>query len=324
MSIIFALLFAVCHHIAGAATISDRVSQPTVLEVNCGRHGYGGEISKKKSGTRGQGAPFRSIGRAQEEIRRLRGMSEAAATPITVRISGLCELKDTLHLVGPSDSNVRYVGTSAGAILSGGTRIELPHNINDGGHMSPTHRTTPINIDLKQYNMTTDTLGKLSGRGYSGGSACILINNFEKSAAELFYRAPGSQSNAGHRAYGAAQQGGMWLARFPNRASGGLPSAQDWAEISSVDNLTLTVDAFESQLSTWRSEVASGHEAWMHGLWAWNWADSHRPVLSIQDDKITVGCECDFVHCQILAVDIDLPLLPHTDATRHWTHTHPF
>ena len=27
----------------------------------------------------------------------------------------------------------------------------------------------------------------------------------------------------------------------------------------------------------------------MHGLWAWNWADSHRPVLSISGTNITVG-----------------------------------
>ena len=27
----------------------------------------------------------------------------------------------------------------------------------------------------------------------------------------------------------------------------------------------------------------------MHGLWAWNWADSHRPLLSIRGSNITVG-----------------------------------
>ena len=327
MLIILALLLAACHHVAGyiearagrwpiltkAATISDRASESTILEVNCGHHWYDGKLSQETSGTGTPSAPFRSIARAQEEIRRLRGMNEAAATPITVHISGLCELKGTLDLVGPSDSNVRYVGTSAGAILSGGTRIEVVHNANTGDRMS---RTEPIHIDLRKYNMTTDTLGKLSGRGYSGGSACILVNNFEKSATELFYRAPGSQSYAGHRAYGAAQHGGMWVARFPNRAQGGLPSAQDWAEISSVNNVTLTVDSFKSQLSTWRSELASGRQAWMHGLWAWNWADSHRPVLSIQDDKITVGCWSRpspiVSRWQLTSIS---PQLSHTDAT---------
>ena len=29
----------------------------------------------------------------------------------------------------------------------------------------------------------------------------------------------------------------------------------------------------------------------MHGLWAWNWADSHRPLLSIRGGNITVGAD---------------------------------
>ena len=29
----------------------------------------------------------------------------------------------------------------------------------------------------------------------------------------------------------------------------------------------------------------------MHGLWKWNWADSHRPLLSIRGSNITVGAD---------------------------------
>ena len=207
----------------------------------------------------------------------------SSAASATVQIKGVCELPSPLTL-GPADSNTRYVGAATGAMLSAGTRIKLP-----AATLGVAGGT--VEVDLTQYNFTSDSLGKLSGRGYSGGSACILTANYEPSAAELFYRPDGASSLAGARAYGPAQEGTMWVARAPNRALGGLPAAADWAGITTVDNLTLTIDAFEKQLPLWSDELAAGAEMFMHGLWAWNWADSHRPVLSISGNNITVGAD---------------------------------
>lgn len=231
-------------------------------------------------------APFRTVQRAQLALRTLRaGKSSAAeAAEAVVHINGVCELAETLTL-GPADGHTRYVGGGGGAMLSAGTRIVLPSTNPQAAAASP------LVVDLTKFGFTSATLGKLSGRGYSGGSACILVQNFESSAAELFYRPHGASSAAGARAYGPAQLGGMWNARSPNRAPGGLPAASDWAGISTVDNLTLTADAFASQLPAWQAEMAKGGTLFMHGLWAWNWADSHRPVLAIAGSNITVGAD---------------------------------
>ena len=82
-----------------------------------------------------------------------------------------------------------------------------------------------ITIDLSRYNFSSANLGELRGRGYSGGSACIDLDNFEPSAAELFYRPPGPASTAGEKSSGPAEVGVMRLARFPN-VGGAVPSAQ--------------------------------------------------------------------------------------------------
>ena len=83
----------------------------------------------------------------------------------------------------------------------------------------------------------------------------------------------------------------MWIARSPNRALGGLPAVTDWAGISTVDNLTLTIDSFKAELPSWKTELDAGGVAYLHGLWAWNWAESHRPLLGLSGDNITVGTD---------------------------------
>jgi hypothetical protein len=246
-------------------------------------------------------APFRTLQQAQYAIRAFRTAAtanEPSAPPpaAVVNIKGLCELKSPLTL-SAEDSHVRYIGSAA--ILSGGTEIKIPSTFGS---------TMPVEVDLKTYNFTAVNLGKLSGRGYSGGSACILVDNFEPSAAELFFRPAGASSAAGARAYGPAQEGTMWVARFPNRAAGGLPAASDWAGITSVENLTLTIDAFQSMLPAWQTELGAGGEAFLHGLWKWNWADSHRPLLGINGSRIAVGADD-------INRDVN-PIRPHKTATQ--------
>jgi hypothetical protein len=258
-------------------------------------------------------APFRSLHRAQQAARSSsarRGSSSsgsisstqvpppphAGAAAAVVHITGLCQLPRPLTLTA-ADSATHFVGTQVGTIISAGTQISIP----------PDALSGPIEIDLRAYNLSGAALGNLSARGYSGGSACILANNWEPSAAELFFRPDGPRSRAGARAYGPAQDGTMWVARHPNRAAGGLPAATDWAGITTVHGAApshspppppvaskpprITVGAFRPMLSQWGAELATGKRAMMHGLWSWNWADSHRPILAIDGENITVGCD---------------------------------
>ena len=37
----------------------------------------------------------------------------------------------------------------------------------------------------------------------------------------------------------------------------------------------------DARLAKWKAELDSGTEVWTHGLWTWNWADSHRQVRAI-------------------------------------------
>ena len=248
-----------------AAAAAHELQRATEIHVDCSSSG-----SDAADGSRG--APLRSIHAAQRAIRSRRETEQGSAAAAVVHIAGLCELPEPLVL-GPADSNVRYVG-GAGAILSGGTRVV--HGESATGAAGDVQR-----VDLSAFNFSADSLGELRGRGYSGGSACILLDNYEQSAAELFYRPDGPSSAAGARSYGPAESGTMRIARTPDRA-GGTPSAADWAGIDAVDNQTLTINSFGSQMSDWSGEIAAGEKAWLHGLWAWNWADSHRPIERIE------------------------------------------
>jgi parallel beta-helix repeat protein len=222
---------------------------------------------------------LRTVHAAQASVRSLRENDTTKPTPAVVHITGLCELKTVLQF-DAKDNNVIYIGDGEGAILSAGTQLETTHGDENG----------LISIDLAKYNFSADNLGKLKGRGYSGGSACILLNRFESSAAELFYRPNSTRSTASARSVSVEDMDTMRLARFPNVASGGLPSDADWLKISTVKDHTLGLNGVTpAQLASWGQEMAAGSDAWMHGLWAWNWADSHRPITSVGIDSLVVG-----------------------------------
>ena len=237
--------------------------------ASAAEHNFHVDCNKGDDRNRGTSAlaPFRTVHAAQKAIRVVRGESGSVSAAV-VSVTGRCELQTTLAL-GPADSNTRYVAAGSGAMLSGGTAIAIT---------DVPSTSVPLTVDLAAHGFTSARdLGELRGRGYSGGSACIEVNVFEPSAAELFYRPDGPSSVAGARAYGPseASSGRMRLARFPNAAPD-VPARADWASIDSVDtsSLTLTVGAFTARLDKWRAEIESGtHDAWTHGLWTWNWAD---------------------------------------------------
>eukprot|EP01043_Picozoa_sp_COSAG02_P005841 COSAG02_NODE_161_length_32629_cov_10.363142_9_plen_428_part_00 len=246
----------------------------TVYHVDCSTG------SDANSGAKGR--PFRSVHHAQAAIHAQRSAagdkSERAST--TVKITGLCELLNPLVL-SEADDNVHWVGNGDGAILSGGTRIEAAED----------STSSVQTVDLKPLKFTSASLGTLKGRGYTGGSACILLDNYESSPAELFYRPPGPNSIAGARSSGPEEIGTMRLARYPN-IDNAVPTISDWAKITSVNNHTVKISGANStMLAGWEAELKAGGQVFAHGLWSWNWADSHRPVLSVDvaAGSITIG-----------------------------------
>jgi hypothetical protein len=259
------LLLAVASHPVTAIT----------LTVDCGSG------SDDAAGT--AAAPLRTLEQAHRLLRGARGSSEKVA-PASVHIKGLCELAQPLEL-GAADSHVAYLGIGDGAILSAGTQLH-----SSAGGLEKSH-LVPRTVDLMPYNFSSSTLGQLRGRGYTGGSACILLNNLEASQAELFFRPGSAASLAGARSSGAEEVGTMRLARFPNIA-GAVPSTSDWAKITSVQNHTLKIGGVTpTKLAAWAAEIKAGRQVFAHGLWDWNWADSHRPLSSIDAaaGTVTVG-----------------------------------
>lgn len=242
--------------------------------------------------------PFKTPEQAREHIRTLRSSANynyvdshsGLFTLLTVNVAGWCELASTLVLDNPAlDSNVAWTGSGADAGFSGGVQLSAADTNTANG-------TAITQVNLKKYNFSTSNLGKLSGRGYSGGSACIDLNNFEASAAELFYR-PHKEGGAGAGA-GAGDVvedlETMRVARFPNVA--GTPATSDWLEVAHVGSVGATgtplgvTAAVAARLSKWSAELEAnpGAQAWTHGLWSWNWADSHRPVTAIAPDTETL------------------------------------
>ena len=87
----------------------------------------------------------------------------------------------------------------------------------------------------------------------------------------------------------------MYLARFPNLEQPGTPSTADWSQIHSVTagkTIGLSTEMSKRTLR-WHAQQTSRGDIMTHGLWSGtNWADSHRPVVSIKkhsDSEIEGG-----------------------------------
>ena len=213
--------------------------------------------------------PLASVAAARDAIRLSRLAQKAPFSPMTVMITGLCELPSSLTLDRPADSHVAYVGAGPGAILSGGTKLDVPADAVDAGTNAAD--SAPITLDLSTYGFSAANLGRLRGKGYTGGNACIVTNNYIPTAAELTYRPGGAASVAGAAAYGPGEIGTMRLARYPN-VQAAVPSKTDWAKLSKVDNHTLSIAGVDAvRAKRWAADLAvPGAEGWMHGLWSWN------------------------------------------------------
>lgn len=190
-------------------------------------------------------APFRTLEKARMAMRSSMGGT------VWIR-GGVCELPTPLQLT-KDDSNVRWSAyKNEKVLLSGGVQIhpEKFTAANNGVN-------GVMQIDLKTQNITD--YGTLKGRGYAGGSACILVNNFESSALELYYRPEVSSNTAS-----AAQMRLMTLARYPNLK---FPVATtNWAKVRSVSGSVLSVDA-DMAKRMGEGKWAQQEDIWTHGLW---------------------------------------------------------
>ena len=238
-------------------------------------------------------APFRSLTRARDAIRAARSHSHstaAAETPADVFIrGGVCQLPEPLQL-GASDSAVAWGAYQDESVLiSGG--LTVPPEL-----LTPPAKSGGVyTVDLTQLNLTAKDTGVLRPRGFpGGGGGDIAVWRFEPSAMELFYR-PGSVDHVGRGQNRNAADAQMVLARFPNLAQPGKPSAADWAQIHSVTaGKTIGLStAMSKRTLQWNEQQASRRDIMTHGLWSTtNWADSHRPVMSIvnhSDSEVAGG-----------------------------------
>ena len=261
---------------------------PTLFFVDC-------DAGSDAAGGTSPDAPFRSIHRAQDAIHAAR-VASGPTDAFSVEIVGACELDRPLTLSGAADSYVTWRAGARGALLSGGAAVPAAART--------TGSDGVVTVNLKALNFTTASLGVLKGRGYAGGSACILTNNYESAAAELFYRRADAVAGAADADAAAAT---MRVARYPNVQSSGLPSASDWSRVTQVVSKdaagggVIALDVPAARMANWSAELTAGGTAWAHGLWAWNWADSHRPIVAVDAaaTRVTVTTD-DYNH------DVDL------------------
>jgi parallel beta-helix repeat protein len=272
----------------------EAASAVVTFYVSCdeGDDGAAGSLAK----------PFRSLTRARDAIRAARSHSQSTAvaeTPAAVFIrSGVCQLPEPLQL-DASDSNVAwsgYHGTKFGTklesvLISAGLTVPpelVTHPAKSGGVYT---------VDLAQLNLTANDTGALRPRGFpGGGGAGIAVWRFEPSGAELFFRSA-SAGRAGRGQNRNAADAQMRLARFPNLAQPGKPSTADWTQIHSVTaGKTIGLSTAVSKRTLWwNAQQASRGDIMTHGLWSGtNWADSHRPVMSIvnrSDSEVEGGVQ---------------------------------
>jgi hypothetical protein len=255
---------------------------------------------------------FSSLLEARDALRALRRRSRLTRTQhrdataehpraiITVR--GTCAAG--LHLEGPQDGNVEYVG-ELGAAISGGlpldpaafTAVTEPTAL---AGLPASAKRQVKQLNLTALGLTADRIGELGPHVYPGGNAQIDFYKFEPvGASELWW----GKRRPLHRA------------RFPNVQDDQLLIPQNSMVIGHVERTPLerqgggalevmTTSSGTStgrkythrelvptpaQLEAWAAELAAGRKVWAHGEWsALGWADTHKPVVAVNASGGTV------------------------------------
>ena len=235
-------------------------------------------------------SPLRTLLAARDALRRSvpgsRARQQALQRVVNIVPGGVCRTTDQHEADRPQDasltldardSNTVWRAAAGGAVLSGGLPVGAsslqPLTASEKLLFKPSVGLRIMRLPLAE----VDDVGRLKGLSYTGGSACIRSDWYEASAVELI-------SLKQKATY-------MRLARHPDLAEG-PPVTSNWADYRDPDNtnLAVTVDANAEQLEAWAQQISGGGaEIYSHGLWKFNWADSHRRVLSVANDSSSAG-----------------------------------
>lgn len=174
------------------------------------------------------------------------------------------------------DSRVTWRAVGSPVVLSGG----VPTNASDWKPLTPAQRrlfkasAAKMIVGLDLEGVVAD-IGRLKGLSYPGGDACIKTEFYEESGLELLHASPSAAGTA--TAGGGGRK--LVMARFPDLVEPPVPD--NWLNYRDPNNtvLGITIDASPEQQAAWAQQIEQGGQLFSHGLWKFNWADSHRRVL---------------------------------------------
>ena len=256
------------------------VLRPHIYWVDCE---HGSDLADGSSAT----SAFASLKRARDAAR-----ESPAGSASTVNIVGgrTCRswlqqdaqkgatLQNESLRLDARDSHVSWQTVGPPSVLSGGVPVQAsewkPLTTTQRKLFKTTAAAHIVQLDLK--GVVAD-IGRLKGLSYTGGDACIKTQFYEQSGLELVH----APTAGGAAADTAAHK--LVMARFPNLVEPPVPS--NWLDYRDPDTATLalTLDAAAEQREAWAQQVEGGGQLFTHGLWKFNWADSHRRVLSVSD-----------------------------------------
>ena len=275
MVLVALLLLALPLAVAKTPPPRGRASVVTEFFVDCG-HG-----DDTAAGT--AAAPFATLRAARDAARRVGASSSPSFTTVNVVGGEVCrswqnadnttQQNATLEL-DSRDSHTAWRSVGGAVVLSGG----VPVNSSLWKQLTPRQRRLfkaavadkVISLDL--HSLVND-VGQLQYLQIAAGDACIRTDLYSDSQVELIYAPP-----VGSSATALARK--LVLARYPNLID--PPVTSNWLGVQDADNKqhAFTVDASAAQRESWSAQLAAGGQIFAHGLWAYNWADTHRRLLN--------------------------------------------
>lgn len=212
-----------------------------------------------------QAKPFATLERARDEIRKLKSTEQLPRDGITVRLHGGDYLRtNALELTradsGTPESPIVWQAAKGETVrLLGGRKLNGFQSVNDPAVLSrfdESARGHIMQIDLRALGLTD--FGEMKSRGFGRPQS--------PAHCELFF-------------------GGkpMTLARWPNEGSweriAGFPEATGQSD-SHGGKIGRLEDGFfynGDRPRRWRD----AGDLWVHGYWAWDWANSYERVVSL-------------------------------------------
>jgi len=255
---------------------SRAVAEPVSLYVSPqGKDSWSGKLeSPNESGTDG---PLATLGAARQAIREMKKTTGLPAGGITVwmrladySLERSFELTAEDSGAGESPIVYRAAGTQNGRLI-GGREISNWRKVEDPailGRLDPAARDNVRQADLKALGITD--LGQLRSRGF--GRAVT------PAGLELFF--------AGKP---------MTLARWPNSGFTkiiGYPDSVGDEHGGKLGKLTGGFNYEGDRPSRWRD----ASDIWIHGYWAYDWANSYEHIASIDLDKRLIKTSPPYGH----------------------------